>query len=213
MAAIGFYKDNELYRQIYSNNLNRHFSLMRDCAEIVIAQGIEAFDKYMLWALNSAALANLDQFCGRYRDCPTALPGHRPVHPREVPVMMDQMFSHVHQNWGKPGGRCDMAAFVAWNLAWIHPFQDGNGRAARAGAYILICKRAGAWLPGKTLLPRRMEANSEEYLAALRQADAAMEDGRYDITALAAFMDRLLDEQLAEVGVVIPRTAAPDAST
>jgi len=211
MAAIGFYKDNELYRRLYTSNLRRQFDLMRDCAEIVIATGIEAFDKYMIWALNAAAMSNIDQFCGRFRDCPTALEGHRPAHPREVPGMMDQVFSHVQQNWGMPGGRCDLAAYVAWHLAWIHPFQDGNGRTARAAAYILVCKRAGAWLPGNKLLPLRMEENKEEYTAALREADAAWADGRYNVSALAGFMDRLLDEQLAEVGVVIPRTEAPGA--
>jgi len=211
MAAIGYYKDNELYRRFYASNLRRQFDLMHDCADIVIAKGIEAFDKYMIWALNAAAMSNLDQFCGRYRECPTALPGHRPAHQRDVPKMMDQLFSHVHQNWEMPGGRCDLAAFVAWYLAHIHPFQDGNGRTARAAAYILVCKRAGAWLPGNKLMPMRLEENKEEYFAALREADDAWDDGRYNIAALAKLMDRLLDEQLAEVGVVIPRTDPADA--
>jgi len=211
MAAIGYYKDNELYRQLYARNKRRQYDLMRDCAEIVISHGIEAFDKYMLWALNAAAMSNLDQFCGRYREVPTTLADHRPPHHRDVPNLMDQMITQVHQNWTMPGGRCDFGAYVAWHLAWIHPFQDGNGRTARAAAYILVCKRAGAWLPGNKLLPTRMEENRDEYLAALSEADEAWVDGRYNVTALSAFMDRLLDEQLAEVGVVIPRTESADA--
>jgi fido (protein-threonine AMPylation protein) len=42
-----------------------------------------------------------------------------------------------------------LSAFVLWRLNWIHPFDDGNGRTARALAYLVACCRLGFDLPSK----------------------------------------------------------------
>jgi hypothetical protein len=60
-------KDNpELYKRIEEQNLLRQYDLLTNCIEIGLEKGIEAFDKYTLWALNYAAVANIAQFGGRY---------------------------------------------------------------------------------------------------------------------------------------------------
>jgi len=64
-------KDNpDLYNRIQEQNLLRQYDLLANCIEIGLEKGIEAFDKYTLWALNYAAVANLAQFGGRYREEP-----------------------------------------------------------------------------------------------------------------------------------------------
>src|SRR3984885_10093934 len=61
-------KDNpELYTRIQEQNLLRQYDLLSNCVEIGLEKGIEAFDKYTLWALNYAAVSNICQFGGRYR--------------------------------------------------------------------------------------------------------------------------------------------------
>ena len=47
-------------------NLLRQYDLLLNCIEIGLVKGIESFDKYTLWSLNAAAVANIAQFGGRY---------------------------------------------------------------------------------------------------------------------------------------------------
>lgn len=59
-------KDNpSLYKRIEEQNLLRQYDLLTNCIEIGLAKGIDAFDKYTLWALNYAAVANIAQHGGR----------------------------------------------------------------------------------------------------------------------------------------------------
>ncbi|MGA7851585.1 MAG: hypothetical protein WCA13_21000, partial [Terriglobales bacterium] len=52
--------------------------LLTNCIEIGLEKGIEAFDKYTLWALNYAAVANIAQFGGRFREEPIYVSDHVP---------------------------------------------------------------------------------------------------------------------------------------
>ena len=70
--------DPALYEKIQEQNLLRQYDLLTNCIEIGLRKGIEAFDKYTLWALNYAAVANLAQFGGRYREDPIYVGSHKP---------------------------------------------------------------------------------------------------------------------------------------
>jgi hypothetical protein len=53
-------EDQELYDRIQEQNLNRQYELLMNCIEIGLRKGAAAsFDKYMLWALNHVAVANI----------------------------------------------------------------------------------------------------------------------------------------------------------
>jgi len=53
-------KDNPtLFARIQEQNLLRQYDLLSNCIEIGLEKGIEAFDKYTLWALNYAAVSNI----------------------------------------------------------------------------------------------------------------------------------------------------------
>jgi hypothetical protein len=39
-----------------------------------------------------------------------------------------------------------------WRTNWVHPFDDGNGRTARAASYLVLCVKLGYRLPGKKSL-------------------------------------------------------------
>ena len=49
----------EMFARVQEQNLLRQYDLFTNCIEIGLAKGIEAFDKYTLWSLNAAAVANI----------------------------------------------------------------------------------------------------------------------------------------------------------
>jgi hypothetical protein len=67
--------------------------------EIGLAKGIEAFDKYTLWDLNHAAVADLAQFGGRFREEPIYVVDHIPPRFNEVPYRTD-IFSLLSRRIG-----------------------------------------------------------------------------------------------------------------
>ncbi len=54
--------DPEFFATIQDRNLLRQYDLLTSCVQVGLRKGIEAFDKYTLWSLNSAAVANIAQF-------------------------------------------------------------------------------------------------------------------------------------------------------
>jgi hypothetical protein len=85
---------------VQEQNLLRQYDLLLNCIEIGLEKGIEAFDKYTLWSLNAAAVANISQAGGRYRGEPVLVGNHRPPHFRLVPDEMDR-FSHSFMKVGR----------------------------------------------------------------------------------------------------------------
>lgn len=190
-------KDNPiLYAKIQEQNLLRQYDLLLNCIEIGLEKGIEAFDKYTLWALNAAAVANISQFGGRYREEPIYVGNHLPPHFRDVPNQMDRFFSLVHENWTTIDHPTQLPAYALWRLNWIHPFVEGNGRTARAACYYLICMKQGRLLGGKKIVPERIRENREPYYAALKKADEHWENGHFNVTELANYLGDLLKGQL-----------------
>jgi Fic family protein len=191
--------DPELYTKIQEQNLLRQYDLLSNCIEIGLKKGVECFDKYTLWALNYAAVSNISQFGGRYREDPITVGNHLPPHFREVPNLMDRFFSIVHENWTILDHPTYLPAYALWRLNWIHPFVEGNGRTARAACYYLICLKQSRLLPGKKTVPERIRENREPYYDALHAADVAWEAGQLDVSSLADYLGALLKAQLAEV--------------
>lgn len=190
--------DPELYTKIQEHNLLRQYDLLSNCVEIGLSKGIEAFDKYTLWALNHAAVANIAQFGGRYREEPIWVGNHTPPHFKDVPNHMDRFFSLIHENWTIIDHPTLLAAFTLWKLNWVHPFVEGNGRTARAACYYILCMKAGRLLPGRKIVPERIRDNRGPYYAALQTADQAWNDGRYEVAELAIYLEGLLRDQLLD---------------
>jgi Fic family protein len=192
-------KDNPtLFERIEEQNLLRQYDLLSNCIEIGFEKGIEAFDKYTLWALDYAAVANISQLGGRYREEPIYVGNHLPPHYKDVPNLMDRFFSFVHENWTLQDHPTLIAAYALWRLNWIHPFLEGNGRTARAACYYLLCMKQGRLLPGKKIVPERIRENRQPYYDALIAADRAWDNGHFNVTQLAEYLADLLKAQLAE---------------
>jgi len=62
------------------------------------------------------------------------------------------------------------AAYVMWKINAIHPFNSGNGRVARAVAYLVVVSEIAPVFAGESL-PTKLKARKPEYLDALQAAD------------------------------------------
>jgi Fic family protein len=190
--------DPPLFARVQEQNLLRQYDLLTNCIELGLSKGIEAFDKYTLWSLNAAAVANIAQFGGRFREQPIYVGNHIPPHFKDVPTLMDQFLSVVHENWDIIDHPTMLPAYALWRLNWIHPFIEGNGRTARAACYHLICMRQGGLLPGTKIVPERIRENRPRYYAALQAADRHWAEGQFNVDELADYLADLLREQLSE---------------
>jgi Fic family protein len=190
--------DKTLFDKVQEKNLLRQYDLLANCVEIGLAKGIEAFDKYTLWSLNAAAIANIAQFGGRYREQPIYVADHIPPHFDQVPHLMDQCLSVVHENWAIGDNPMLLPAYVLWRMNWIHPFVEGNGRTARAACYYLICMKYGDMLPGSKSVPERIREDRKPYYNALRAADEQWAAGHFDVSVLADYLGNLVKAQLLE---------------
>jgi Fic family protein len=188
----------DLYARIEEQNLLRQYDLLLNCIEVGLTKGIDAFDKYTLWSLNAAAVSNISQFGGRYREEPIYVGNHYPPHFRDVPNEMDRFFSLIHENWTLVDHPTHLAAYALWRLNWIHPFVEGNGRTARAACYYLICLKHGALLGGRKIVPERIRENREVYYQALQAADRSWNEGHYNVSPLATYLQTLLKGQLTD---------------
>ncbi len=86
-----------------------------------------------------------------------------------------------------------------WRLNWIHPFADGNGRTTRAVAYLVLCVKAGARLPGWPTIPEQIAVDKAPYYDALEAADLAAQDEETDLSAMMELLEGYLQKQLAAV--------------
>ncbi|WP_294392025.1 Fic family protein [uncultured Sphingomonas sp.] len=121
-----------------------------------------------------------------------------PVH-TEVAEYMRQFAMDLAVKWGGMSA-VQIAAFCLWRINWIHPFKNGNGRTARAVAYTCICLKLGFIPGGSPTMIDLIMRNKPEFERLLMHADKTLDDnGVEDIEPLAAFVERLLVEQLSTI--------------
>lgn len=190
--------DPVFFARIQEQNLLRQYDLLTNSVEIGLKKGIEAFDKYTLWQFNTHAVANISQFSGRYREQPIYVGKHIPPHFKEVSHQMDLFLSVIHENWEIMTHPTELAAYALWRMNWIHPFVEGNGRTARAACYYLICMRQGKLLTGSKTVPERIREDRVPYYEALKAADTHWENGHFDVTELAVYLEQKLLDQLQD---------------
>jgi Fic family protein len=136
---------------------------------------------------------------GMFRDDVVGIAGvaHLPPDHQQVNALVTEMCDYVNASWHKPA--IHLAAYLMWRVNWIHPFFGGNGRTARATAYLVLCARLGFTLPGTKTIPDLIVADRDPYYEALRQADKAWAAGSVDVSMMESLMSSLLAQQLADV--------------
>ena len=120
-------------------------------------------DILTMHALLAGGLEN-DATAGKYRDVPVFITGSQyetaPV--KDIPARMAALCAFM-QEQAAPLHPVLLAAKVHKELAFIHPFADGNGRIARLAMNTLLIQRG--FLP--VIIPPVLRA---EYIASLEQA-------------------------------------------
>lgn len=150
--------------------------------------------------LNGIALQRLDLKAGRWRDVPVEITHteHVPPPPEPVEQYVEQMCRYVNEHWEQQTA-LHLAAYVLWQINWIHPFVDGNGRTARAIGYYVLCSKLGTQLPGGITIPELISRNKTPYYEALEAADAAFREARIDVSQMEQLLHNLLATQLLSV--------------
>jgi fido (protein-threonine AMPylation protein) len=193
-------EDHPVYEELMIANGNRHYDFLRSIVEVSLKIGRPFLSQHLLKALNFHAIVCLHTNAGEYRPCPVKVGDYVPPDHYRVTALMDDFVNSVNRSWEETDAVV-LATYVLWRLNHIHPFINGNGRTARAACYFALCLKLGGWLRGTTILPEllRQQAYHDEYVRALRKADASLPTGQLDMSELHALISRLLELQLADV--------------
>ncbi|WP_406806022.1 Fic family protein [Burkholderia semiarida] len=186
---VGDNEDHPAYENLTLQNGARQYDFLKSVVEAAIAVGRPFLSTQVIKALNYHAIACLHAFAGEYRPCQVRVGPYLPPPEYRVQALMDDMVNSVNRNF-EAGDPLMLAAFALWKLNNIHPFINGNGRTARAVCYFIICVRAGAWLPGATILPKLIKRDRAKSVIGLRIADGG------DLSVLHALISDLLYEQI-----------------
>jgi Fic family protein len=149
--------------------------------------------------LNRVAIEGLNPLAGVFRpdQMTISYSRHNPPPPEFVPEFTEEMCDYVNANLDKPP--IHLSAYLLWRINWIHPFDDGNGRTARAVSYAVLCIGLGYELPGTHTIPEQIAENKQPYYSALEAADGAYKEKRIDVSALELLLEERLAKQLVQV--------------
>ncbi|KAA9019845.1 Fic family protein [Sphingobium limneticum] len=197
---------NPVYQKLALENLDRQYSFLQSVVDASLALGQPMLSIEVIKALNYHAISCLHVSAGEFRPCPVYVgqgeTAYSPPAHFQVPAMMQMFTNLVNRSW-QENDAVTLATYVLWRLNHIHPFVNGNGRTARVSAYFVLCLRSGGWLPGQKLLPERIVEVRPEYVAALKAADASLQQGELDLSLLHGLVSRLLDEQMKSAEEIV----------
>jgi Fic family protein len=163
-------------------------------------------------ALHAEAMRGVHRQAGTWRNTPVQIEGskHQPPPEHLVVVNIEDMCDWVNDNWERRSA-VELCAYIMWRLNWIHPFADGNGRTARAVAYLVLCVRAGARLPGAPTIPEQIAENKRPYYGALEAADRSSEVQEPDLGEMVHLLEDYLAKQLQAVLAAATQTSGGEA--
>jgi Fic family protein len=146
--------------------------------------------------LHQAALDGLHPLAGTWRNTTVKIggSGHKPPEAAFVSEEIEHLCNYVNENWSS--NAVHLAAYVLWKLNWIHPFADGNGRTARAIAYVVLSIKLDGILPGAPTIPEQIAGNKKPYYDALEAADIHLANGKVDVSDLEKMLGAMLSTQL-----------------
>jgi Fic family protein len=148
--------------------------------------------------LHQAALDGLHPLAGTWRNTTVKIggSGHQPPEAAFVSEEVEALCAYVNEHWNDQNA-VHLCAYVLWKLNWIHPFSDGNGRTARAVAYVVLSAMLDSLLPGSPTIPEQIAGDKEPYYKALEAADHALKDQKkIDVSQLEAMLEGMLAKQL-----------------
>jgi hypothetical protein len=194
-------KDPVHFEFITNRNLLWQYDFLIDSIRLTLDLGHKdesSLTGGFLYSLNHFAVVNLTQRPGRLRDDHV----HIQNSPHEPPVEWQAreffftLLAEVSRDW-RTADPIELAARVLWRLAWIHPFDEGNGRTARAACYYILCIKFGLVLPGRKTLLQLIREEKAPYYEALRHADETLKSADLpDLKPLVDYLNKLIVAQL-----------------
>jgi Fic family protein len=147
--------------------------------------------------LHKAALDGLHALAGTWRNTPVKIggSGHQPPEEAFVSEEVERMCNYVNERWNESSA-VHLCAYVLWRLNWIHPFSDGNGRTARAVAYVVLSIKLDSLLPGTPTIPEQIAGDKSPYYSSLEAADRSYKEGRINVNDLESMLESMLAKQL-----------------
>jgi len=85
---------------------------------------------------------------------------------------------------------------VLWKVKHIHPFNGGNGRVARALAYLVMASKVAPIFKGEPL-PAKLKKRKSEYVTGLKAADKG------NLGPLQNLVLECFQEQIAEISLML----------
>lgn len=150
-------------------------SMIRECHKILMdgipvdADGVESPGEY------------------RRKKVSITVSSHIPPEHLSVPALMQELVSFSRTTDKK--NRLINSAIAHHRFAWIHPFENGNGRSARLFTYAML-KEGKFHFNGMVSLPRAFEREKDRYYKNLNLADQG------DLVAWIKYFLRTLHSEL-----------------
>lgn len=179
------------------------YRLQTKVDELIIAAGAGGdfvLTEGIVRGFHKIAMEGLLTTPGMYRETEVAIKNspHQPCPHDDVPPHMADMCEYLRDNWTKKD-LVHLAAYSMWRINWIHPFENGNGRTARAASYLVLCAKYGGLLPARNTVIQQIIVNKQPYYAAHIECDKEYERTRGDMGCLLTLEEliaHLLKEQL-----------------
>lgn len=115
---------------------------------------------------------------GQLRSIPVKIKGsiHTPPEPVKVPEYFEELIDFVNQETS-PQNDLLVTALSHHRMAWIHPFDNGNGRLIRMFTYLLLIKKGFKVRDGRILNPTAIFCmDRNKYYEMLSLADTGEKD-------------------------------------
>ena len=187
----------EIAKREAANGLRQFDAVIESVNEAITSGQRFRLRPSTLLNLNRIALDGLNSYAGNYRPADIYITGskHKPPAVQDVPALVEDLCEYVNENFDARSA-LHLAAYVMWRINWIHPFDDGNGRTARATSYLVLCAKLRNRLPGKPTIPDLIAEKKGPYYKALEAADTTWAEERLDLTALEGLLESHLAAQL-----------------
>lgn len=151
--------------------------------------------------------------CYRKKDVTITHSEHKPPNTILVAGYMDKLFSFLNYNDAPPQYDLLKTAIVHHRFAWIHPFDNGNGRTARLLTYAMLVKQGFNVKAGRIINPTAIFCvDRDDYYEKLSMADNGQESSmlvwcEYVLAGLKKEIDnidRLLNYQFLAKNILLP---------
>ncbi len=173
---------------------------------------VSEIHKMVVKNLSVSGEGSINPGCYRKKDVTITRSEHKPPNTILVTDYMDKLFSFFNHN---DVTQYDLlkTAIAHHRFAWVHPFDNGNGRTARLLTYAMLVKQGFNVKAGRIINPTAIFCvNRDDYYEKLSIADNGQESSmliwcEYVLTGLKKEIDnidRLLDYKFLSKNILLP---------